>query len=817
MKLPSTAPAAIIGGGIIGCSTLYHLARRGVSGVLVERKQIASGTTWHAAGLVGQLRDSRAQTELVRHTANLFQTLEEETGLATGYKANGTMHLALSGTRLEQLRRSHDHAERMQIESVLLSPDEAAGVWPAVDYADVLGAFLVPSNGQVNPLDATRALAAGARMNGAEIFENTRATRILARNGRVTGLETDNGVITTGKVVLAAGMWSARFARAHGLNVPLHAAEHWYIVTEPIPGLPRDLPGLVVPEERSYWKEDAGRLLIGGFDARGKVWAPDGIPESFEFDELPFDMDHAEPILEAAYSRMPALRETGIRTFFNGPESFTPDGKPLVGPVPGMSGLFVAAGMNSMGIMNSGGVGRTLSEWLTDDMPGRGLGSMLASRAMPFQTNLAYNAERVAEGVGLNMGLQWPGRQTVTARGIRRLPLHDRLVESGAQMAERAGWEVPMYFAPRETWPTRISIGYQDWSPHVARECLAARDAAVLLDQSMYGKLVVAGRDAALALNHVCGARVEVAPGTSVYTQLLNSRGGIEADVTVTRISETRFILLTGHPSQVRDAHWITRQADPEWAFDVVDMTSAYSLVSLHGPRSRAILQSMTGDDLSADAFPFGAAREIDLAHARAFAIRRSFLGELGFELLLPTEFTAHVYEALVREGNKRGLRHMGVFAMNACRLEKGFCHFGHDIAEDDTPYEAGLGFAVDLNRPDFLGKNALSDQQERFGTATPNRTVKIAVPALDEFEGPYLAHNETIWKDGSLVGYVTSGGWGHRVGCMIGIASLHREGGVRREWVESGGFSVQIAGQRHDARLQIAPFYDPQGTRMRA
>ena len=339
----------------------------------------------------------------------------------------------------------------------------------------------------------------------------------------------------------------------------------------------------------------------------------------------------------------------------------------------------------------------------------------------------------------------------------------------------------------------------------------------MLLDQSMYGKIVVTGRDSVTALNRVCGAQVDVAPGASVYTQMLNVRGGIEADVTVIRMSETRFLLVTGHPSQIRDADWIMRQADPDWAFDVVDMTSAYSLMTLHGPRSRTILQSLSGEDLSASAFPFGAAREIDLAFARAVAIRRSFLGELGYELLLPTEFTAHVHEAIVREGKGHGLRHMGMFALNACRLEKGFRHFGHDIAEDDNPYEAGLGFAVDLNKPGFLGKPALAAAWERFGTDTPDRTVMIAVPALNESDGPYLMHNETIWKDGNLVGYVTSGGWGYRVGRMIGIASLHREGGVQREWIEDGGFSVKIAGQRHDAELQLAPFYDPQGTRMRA
>ncbi len=813
MTLPEHAPVVVIGGGIIGCSTLYHLAHKGVPAVLVERKQIASGTTWHAAGIVGQLRESSAQTELSKYTARLFQSLEAETGQATGYKQNGTINLALSDVRMEQLRRSHDHALRMGIPSDLLSPEEVAKMWPWINLDGVQGAFHVPSNGQVNPLDVTQALAKGARQKGAQIFENTAAKRILTKDGAVVGVETDHGVIATDKVLLAGGMWTSRFAKAHGVTVPLHAAEHFYIVTEPVPDLPRDLPILNIIEERTYWKEDAGKLLIGGFEARGKAWATDGIPDDFEFDELPFDMEHAEPELERMFARMPALESLGVQTFFCGPESFTPDGRPFIGPAPEMPGLFIAAGMNSNGILNSGGVGLTMAEWLTDGMPSRGMGSILAARALPFQKNAAYNAERGAESVGFHYGLHWPGRQVVSGRGIRRVPVHDRLAEAGAMFAERAGWEVPMYYDPdARGWPSEPSIGYQAWSPKVAEEVHAAHHAVGLLDQSMYAKLLVTGRDACRALNHVCGAQMDVDIGASVYTQFLNTRGGIEADVTVIRMDKTRFMVITGHPSQVRDAAWITANVDADWQFDVVDMTSAYSLLTIHGPKSRALLQELSGDDVSAEALPFGAAREIDVAHARAWVIRRSFLGEAGFELLIGTEFTAHIYEALLRIGTPMGLRHVGMFAMNACRLEKGFRHFGHDIAEDDTPFEVGLGFAVDMTKPDFLGKAVLADRPK----VPLDRLVAVQVPNMTE-QGPYLSHDETIWKNGALVGHVTSGAWGHRLRAMIGLAALHRDGGVSKDWINEGGFSVRVAGQDYPLHVQLAALFDPNGDRMRS
>jgi heterotetrameric sarcosine oxidase gamma subunit len=814
--LPPSAPVVIIGGGIIGVSALYHLAKRGVAAVLIERKKLACGTTWHAAGIVGQLRESSAQTELSKYTARLFRELEAETGQATGYKQNGTINLALTDVRLEQLRRSHDHAQRMNIESRLLAVEELKELWPWIDYDQVRGGFQVPSNGQVNPMDVTQALAKGAKQLGAQIFENTKAIRLASQSGRIMAVETDQGTIATDRVLLAGGMWTKDFAKAHGVTVPLHAAEHIYIVTEPVPNLPRDLPCLVIGEERAYWKEDAGKLLIGAFEADAKPWGKKGIPDSFEFDELAFDMDHMSSTLEVLFARMPMLNELGIKTFFCGPESFTPDGRPYLGPAPELQGLFIAAGMNSNGILNSGGVGLTMAEWIVDGLPRRAMGSLLTSRAHPFQSNQNYLEARTRESLGLHYGLQWPGRQIETARGVRRVPLHERLKSAGANFAERIGWEVPMYFDPSgKGWPTRASLGWQDWSALVEAECLAARDDVVVLDQSMYGKILVQGLDAVHLLNRVCGAEMNVPVGTSVYTQFLNQRGGIEADNTVTRIADDRFIVITGHPSQIRDQAFLKAHCDPNWQCAVVDMTSAYSLVSLHGPKSRAVLQQLSGDDLSNAAFQFGAAREVDVGYARVWAVRRSFLGELGYELLIPTEFTAHVYERLLAAGVPFNLKHAGMFAMNHCRMEKAFRHFGHDIGEEDTPFETGLGFAVDVSKPDIPGKTRLAEQKS-LGANIPYRTVAASVRDADKHNGPFLIHNETIWKDGRLVGHVTSGAWGYRTNRSLGLASLHREMGVAKNWIDEGGFTVMISGTRHDIDVQLQPYYDPAGERMR-
>jgi heterotetrameric sarcosine oxidase gamma subunit len=821
--LPPSASVVVIGGGIIGASVLYHLAKAGVeAAVLLEGDRFASGTTWHAAGIVGQLRDSKAQTELAQYTTRLFQSLEVETGQGTGYKENGSITVALNPARLELIKRNVSAAQRMNVAAMYLTPGEIKERWPLLQVADVLGGQFVPSNGQVNPLDVTHALIKGARSAGALAFEQQTVLEVLTRRGKVIGVRTLAGDIACERVLLAGGMWTHALAKQMGVAVPLHAAEHFYIVTEAVPGLARSTPVLTVADERAYYKEDAGKLLVGGFEAAGKAWpvAGERIPIDFSFQELPPDLEHMEPLLAQAFERVPVLKDIGVQLFFCGPESFTPDGRAYMGPTAEVRGLYVAAGFNSNGILSSGGVGKVMATWLTEGLPPVGMAALHSQRAMPFQANTRYVRERVVETVGLHMTLHWPGHQSHSARGVRHFPLHDRLIAAGAVMGERVGWEFPLYFAPGntdgvESVPSAPSFGYQVWSPHVERECLAARDAAVLIDQSCYGKLLVSGPDAVKALNHLSANEMDVPVGRSVYTQWLNSRGGIEAELTITRWSEEEFLVITGHPSQIRDRAWFQAHVDPGWHVQCHDVTSAYAMLSISGPASRKILQALTDVDLSTQEFPFGVAKYIDLGLARAWVLRRSFLGELGYEIYPSTDFARHIYEELLRVGVPHGLVHGGFLAMNHCRLEKGFVHFGHDIAEDDTPFEAGLKFAVALDKPDdFIGRDALM-RQHAAGVLS-NRLVNVRLRKASLHEGPYLLRNEPIWQGAQIVGYVTSGAWGFRLGGSFGLAAMQRVEGVTAAWLAEGGFEVEVAGVRHAADLQFGGFYDPKSQRLR-
>jgi glycine cleavage system aminomethyltransferase T/glycine/D-amino acid oxidase-like deaminating enzyme len=818
--IPTRARVVVIGGGIIGASVLYHLAKDGVTdAVLLERDRFASGTTWHAAGIVGQLRDSKAQTELAQYTTRLFKSLEEETGQATGYRENGSMSVALTPQRLELIRRNVSAAQRMGVDAMLLTPAQIQERWPLLRIDDVLGGQFVPANGQVNPLDVTVALIKGARQHGALAIENTRVEDVLIQGDRVIGVRTGAGDIACERVLLAGGLWTHRFAKRIGVPVPLHAAEHFYIVTEPVPGLARATPILTVADERAYYKEDAGKLLIGGFEAAGKAWPPAGqeIPAGFSFQELPPDLEHMEPILAQAFNRVPSLNDIGVKLFFCGPESFTPDGRAYMGPTAEVRGLYVAAGFNSNGILSSGGAGKVMSAWLIEGLPPVGMGALHAQRALPFQANTRYLRERVVESIGMHMTLHWPGHQMSTARQVRHFPVHDRLLAAGAVMGERIGWEIPLYYdRPGASIAEQPGFGMQPWFAQVERECLAARDAALLIDQSCYGKLLVSGPDAVRALNRISANDVDVPVGRSVYTQWLNARGGIEAEVTLTRLADQEFLVITGHPSQVRDRGWFRANVDPAWHVQCHDATASHAMFSVSGPRAREILQALTDADLSNARLPFGAAQFIDIGYARAWVLRRSFLGELGYEIYPTTDLARHVYEALVREGAPRGMIHGGFFALNHCRLEKGYVHFGHDVGEDDTPLEAGLGFAVAFDKPDdFVGRDAL-EAQRRAGPLE-NRLVNLRVRNATPQSGPYLHHNEPLWRDGALVGYVTSGAWGFRLGGSFAMASVRRTGGVTGAWLAEGGFEVEVAGTRHPVDVQFGGFYDPKNARMRS
>ena len=803
----------IVGGGVVGCSIAYHLTKLGWSDVvLLERKKLTSGTTWHAAGLIGQLRATLNMTRLARYTAELYANLEAETGQATGWKQRGSIAIATTRERLEELQRGASMAKTFGLEIHSVGPSDIKERWPLLDVSDVVGGVFIPRDGQVNPVDVTMALAKGATRRGARLFEETKVTAIRREHGRATGVATEQGEIKAEFVVIATGLWSRWLGKSAGVNIPLQACEHFYVVTDDFSELSPNLPVLRDPDHCAYFKEDAGKLLFGAFEPDAKPWAVDGIPENFEFTELSEDVEHFAPILEAAMRRIPALERVGIRKFFNGPESFTPDVRYMLGETPEVKHLFVAAGFNSTGIQSAGGAGKVLAEWIVGGHPPMDLWDVDIRRMQRFQGNKLYLEHRVSESLGLLYAMHWPYRQYESARGARTSPFHELLAARGACFGEVAGWERANWFATEG-----MNAGYeytykrQNWFRCAAAEHNAVRSGVAALDQSSFAKFLVEGRDSEAVLQRICANDVAVVDGKIVYTQWLNDRGGIEADLTVTRLSPTRFMVVTSAACTVRDFDWL-RSHIPDGAHAVaVDVTSAFAVLSVMGPQSRALLARASGEDLSNAAFPFGTSREIEIGYAKVRASRITYVGELGWELYIPTEFARNVFAAIARAGEDFGLKFAGMHAMDSCRMEKGYRSWGHDISDEDTPLEAGLGFIVKLGKGvDFIGRDALLRQREARLT---KRMVQVA---LDDPE-PLLYHNEPIWRDGKLVGRTTSGAYGHHLGRAIALGYLHDDAGVDAEYVRSGRYEIEVAGVRHAAKASLDPLYDPKSLRIRA
>ena len=812
-ELPRRASVVVIGGGVIGCSVAYHLARDGVADVLLlERKQLTSGTTWHAAGLVGQLRTSVNMTELARYTSELYLRLEAETGQATGYRRCGSISLATNEERFEELRRSASMAKVFGLEVQVLEPADIGAKVPLLNVEDVLGGIHIPSDGYANAVDVTNALAKGARAAGARIVENTAVTAIHTTGGRVSGVATDRGEIEADCVVLCAGMWTRELAASIGVNVPLHACEHYYALFDSVSGLHPDLPVVRDYDACSYFKYDAGKLLVGAFEPHSRPWAVDGIPEDFCFDEIPGSLEHFEPILEQAMVRVPALETAGLAKFFCGPESFTPDVRYHIGQAPEQDNCFVAAGLNSIGLQSAGGIGKVLSEWIRLGHPASDLWQVDLRRNQPFQRNRKYLRERVSESLGLLYAAHFPYRQYETARGVRKSPLYDRLQAIGACHGELAGWERPNWYAalpePRpDLAHYEYSWGRQNWFEYSAAEHRAVRERVGLFDQSSFAKFQVQGRDAARVLNRICANDIDVAPGRIVYTQWLNERGGIEADLTVTRLREDCYLVVTAAATEVRDFNWLQRHIPAESHSSLTNVTSALSVISIMGPNSRALLQSLTPDDLSHVAFPFARSREIELGYALVRASRITYVGELGWELYIPTEFTTGVYDAIVEAGPAFELAHAGYHALDSLRIEKAYRHWGHDITDEDTPLEAGLGFAVKFDKPGgFIGREALLEQK-RTGPAKRLLQFRLLDPK------PLLYHDEPVWAGDALVGRITSGAYGHTLGGAIGLGYVDA---AKAPDLSAGEFSIEVAGERIPAEASSKPMYDPDNSRIR-
>ncbi|PDH58763.1 MAG: FAD-dependent oxidoreductase [Rhodobacteraceae bacterium MED-G07] len=808
------AKVVIIGGGVIGCSVAYHLSKLGWSDVvLLERKQLTSGTTWHAAGLIGQLRASANMTKLAKYTQELYFDLEKETGVSTGFKRVGSISVALTNERMEELKRSAAMARAFGVDVEEISPREIQKRYPHINLERVVGGVFLGKDGQGDPANIALALAKGARQLGAKIHERVTVKKVFKNQNKVTGLEWidqngDRGHIACEEIVNCAGMWGHSVGKMLGANIPLHACEHFYIVTEPIAELAQ-LPVLRVPDECAYYKEDAGKMLLGAFEPNAKPWGMSGISDDFEFDQLPEDFEHFEPILEMAINRLPMLEKAGIHTFFNGPESFTPDDAYHLGRTPEMENVWVAAGFNSIGIQSAGGAGMALAQWMQDKEKPFDLGDVDISRMQPFQGNKKYLFERSKETLGLLYADHFPFRQKESARGVRRTPFHEHLKSKGAVFGEVAGWERANWFSFDGQHDEYVySWKRQNWFENSAKEHMAVRENVGLYDMSTFGKIRVEGEDAERFLNYLCGANLSVDIGKIVYTQFLNSKGGIEADVTVTRLSETIYLIVTPAATRLADETWLRRN-QKDYNVVITDITAAEGVLALMGPNSRALLSSVSPNNFDNEINPFGTAQVIEIGMGLARAHRVSYVGELGWELYISSDQCGHIFETIIDAGSDHDLKLCGMHMMDSCRIEKAYRHFGHDITCEDHVLEAGLGFAVDTDKPDFIGKKAVIDKRE---VGLEKRLVQFQ---LTEPE-PLLYHNEPIIRDSEIVGYISSGNYGHKLGGAIGMGYIPCEGESPEELLSSK-FEIDVSGTICAAKASLKPLYDPLSKRTKA
>ena len=818
IDLPQASDVVVIGGGIVGASVAFHLANRhGRAVTLLERHRLTSGTTWHAAGLVAQLRASENLTKLARYSLELYKELDPTYG--TGFRQPGAISVAGSLARMEELRRTAAMARNLGVEVHDVTPDQIGELWPLARVDDLVGGVYLPHDASVSPTDATMALAAAARENGAAIVENIEVLSLIVEHDRVTGVETDRGAIRCNQVVLAAGLWSRDFAAQYGVTVPMHAAEHYYAITVAMEGISPTLPILRDPDRSAYFKPESAQLLVGLFEPNANPWPEAGRKPPLDgegFLSLDPDLEHLMPLLGNAFERVPVLHETGLRLMFNGPEAFTPDDRYIVGEAPELARLFVATGFNSIGIQSAGGVGMVLAQWMTEGHPPMDLSDVDIRRFEPFQRNRSYLRERTTETLGLLYEMHWPNRQFATARGVRRSPVHDRLAALGAQFGELNGWERPMWFGSSDEHID--SYGRPGWFERTAEEHHAVRTNVGLFDQTSFGKLLVQGPDAAKLLDRVSANSLDVALGKVVYTQWCNATGGIEADLTITRITHDGFLVVTGAATRRRDQNWLTRAIGEDRA-TITDVTSGYAVFGVMGPNSRTLLQRVSPADFSNDAFPFSTSQEVEVGYALCRASRVTYVGEMGWELYVPTEFATHVFDELVSAGADLGLRHCGYHSLFSCRIEKGYRHFGHDVGPDDDPVSAGLGFAVAWDSDtDFIGKAAL----QQLKSAGPRRRLVqfMLDPISDDVRGGHvqLHHHEPILRNGERVGWITSGAFGHWLGAPIGLGYVRRADGdvVGVDWINEGVWTVEVAGKMYAVTASLRPMYDPTSTRVR-
>ncbi len=814
--LPQHARVVVIGGGIIGCSVAYHLAHMGCTDVvLVERDRLTSGTTWHAAGLIVTFGStSETSTEMRRYTRDLYARLEAETDVSTGFKPVGFIEVASTRDRLEEYRRIAAFNRHCGIDVHEISPSQIHDLFPLARTDDLLAGFYVEGDGRANPVDVTMSLARGAKNLGVTIVERVAVTGVRKRGGAVSGVATTAGDITAEVVVNCAGMWARQLGASSGVNVPLQSAEHYYLITDAIPGLSPSCPVLEDPASHGYFREEVGGLMIGLFEPICAPWKVDGVPEDFSFGEIEPDWQRMGPYLETAMRRVPIALDTGVKKFFCGPESFTPDLQPVVGEAPELKNYFVAAGMNSIGILTGGGLGRVLAHWILNGRPDVDVSGFNIDRLHRYQSTPEYRRVRTVESLGMVYQCHYPNRSMQTARGAKRSALHDRLAARGAHFRDVSGWEGADWYAPagHDPGPEVLTWGRPPWFPWWKAEHDAARNDVIVMDMSFMAKFWVQGRDAGAVLERISANRIDGARGTITYTQWLNEGGTLEADLTVTKLDDEHFWVVASDTAHRHVNAWMRRHIGDAHAF-VTDVTSSYAQLNVQGPRSRALLSELTNADLSNEAFPFRAAREIDIGFARVFCVRITYLGELGYELYIPTEQAVHVYERIVAAGEPFGLRHAGLEALASLRMEKAYRDYGHDIDNTDSPLAVGLGFAVDLDKPGgFIGKDAVLAEKQR------GPLCKRLVQVLVKDPEPRMFHAEIVLRDGVPVGYVRAASYGHTLGGAVGLAMV--DGGdapVTAAWLEAGRWEVDIAGVRYPAVTSLRPMYDPTMARIKA
>jgi len=814
-SLPSSARVVIIGGGVIGCSIAYHFAKLGWSDViLLERDRLTSGTTWHAAGLVVTSGfTTETSVELARYTRDLYAGLEKETGYATGFTPVGLCQIAANENVWIDLQRKASFNKLMGIESRELTPTEIREMWPLARTDDVLGGFYTEGDGRANPVDVTISLSKGAAAGGVRIVEGVPVTGILQKSGQVCGVVTEQGEIEAEYVVNCAGMWAREIGNWAGVSIPLQSAEHYYVILDGVE-LDRSLPVLEDPSVYAYFREEGGGMMVGLFEPVSAPWALDGIPDKFTFGELEPDIDRMMPYLTNALERIPSAENARVRQFFCGPESFTPDLSPVIGEAPELRNFFVAAGLNSLGILTAGGIGKLIAQWIADGLPDMDVTELNIDRFQPFEANRAFRRDRTVEIVGEMYKIHLPNKPLETARNARRHVLHDRLARAGACFVQSAGWEIADWYSPEGADAEDVSYSWNRGKSfdYVAEEHRACREDVILMDMSFMSKFLVQGKDAHAALDRLCCNDLEVPPGRIVYTQWTNERGGIEADLTVTRRAEEEFIVVCSDTAHRHVDSWMRRHFPKEAHICIADVTSAYAMLTIQGPKSRALLESLTTVSMSNEDFPYLSAQEIEIGYARVYTIRVTYLGELGFELYIPTEHAADVYDRIVEAGAVHGLRHAGLQALSSLRMEKAYRDFGHDIDNIDTPLEAGLGFAVKLDKPGgFIGRDVLAKQKSQGILNTRLLQFRLKDPQ------PMLYHAEVILRDGKIVGYIRVGGYGHTLGASVGLGMVEADEPVKKAWVEAGHWEIEIAGVRHGAIASLSPMYDPKLARVKS